>query len=121
MGDNGIFRSLFGCCPKTYHRLRSEIGKFDTRRFQTLFNFILHGADSSMDPKQLRYFENLYRQLRETAAFADDSFFLNESRDERDRWLCLHGVVHQVAPHLFVFDSGSPAPGSPINAALPEA
>eukprot|EP00746_Dinoflagellata_sp_MGD_P085859 gnl/MRDRNA2_/MRDRNA2_33970_c0_seq1.p1 gnl/MRDRNA2_/MRDRNA2_33970_c0~~gnl/MRDRNA2_/MRDRNA2_33970_c0_seq1.p1 ORF type:complete len:776 (-),score=136.67 gnl/MRDRNA2_/MRDRNA2_33970_c0_seq1:197-2524(-) len=104
--ENGIFRSLFGCCSKTYHRLRSEIGKFDTRRFQTLFNFILHGAEmeQSMDPKQMRYFENLHRQLRETAAFSDDSFFVSEDRNERDQWLCLHSVVHKVAPHIYEFE-----------------
>jgi len=111
--DNGIFRSLFGCCPKTYHRLRSEIGKFDNRRFQTLFNFILHGADSGMDPKQFYYFEDLHRRLIETVAFTD------RSGDERERWLHLHGVVHQVAPHLFALNSASSAPASPVNAASP--
>lgn len=130
--DNGIFRSLFGCCSKTYQRLRSEIGKFDERRFQTLFDFIINVSEGkaiqsqskykvakqtpkssteTLDPKQVKYFENLFRQLKEAAAFSSEyeasatasGSFKQHSRssDAKDQWLVLHDVVQKVAPHLF--------------------
>lgn len=48
-----------------YHRLKSELHKFDDSRFATLVNYI---SGKSIAPDQRSYFDNLYSLLRASAA-----------------------------------------------------
>eukprot|EP00397_Hematodinium_sp_SG-2012_P015159 GEMP01015432.1.p1 GENE.GEMP01015432.1~~GEMP01015432.1.p1 ORF type:complete len:686 (+),score=125.02 GEMP01015432.1:203-2260(+) len=63
-------------------RAKGEIGKFDERRYQTLFNYTL-GVATPQD--QLSYFENLYSQLKIAANI-----------DNTGQWLVLNVILQEV-------------------------
>lgn len=114
------FRDLF--CPDDdrYHRLRSEIGKFDERRFMTLYNFVLESGGAGSVNEQMKYFLNVYRQLKEAAAFdltIDPSKLSAREEYARAQWICMHEIVQKVKPDLFPKE----APPKPQTEAEPSA
>merc|ERR1719440_1848833 len=68
------FRDLF--CPKNdrHQLLRRDFAKFDEHRYQKFRNFLLGVAEEEPEEGNLHatYSQNVYRQLREVAAFPAD-------------------------------------------------
>lgn len=113
--------------------LRRDFAKFDEHRYQKFRNFLLGVPEEETEGAGLHatYFENIYKQLREVAAFpADkspmealqaatrlDAAEIAETQDSEDRarqqgavkmaaeararWVCVQRVAQTVQPDLF--------------------
>lgn len=111
------FRELFISGPESeerFHRISEEIGRFDERRFGTLFSFCFSTKEGEKQPRagsdnldagQRKYFENVYRQVRDLAAFDIDGIrrgrLTPEAAETVSRWICIHEILQEVAPELF--------------------
>lgn len=127
------YRELF-CAQSDRHQfLRRDIAKFDFQRYQRFRNFLLGVQEEDKEGFALHasYFENVYRQLREVAAFPthltpfaalqaatsskdpepDPLHFVEDvdrhklamklAADARARWVCVLRVAQTVRPELF--------------------
>lgn len=83
------------------HRVKGEIGKFDERRYQTLFQYTL-GVATPQD--QLSYFENLYSQLKNAANIENTKQWLVMNR-------ILQDICDEVEPKIFPRDESASSPG----------
>lgn len=133
MNTNCPFRDLF--CPNNerHHMLRRDFAKFDDQRFNKFVSFLLGELEEESEGERLqsRYFRNVYRQLREVAAFPTGDSpaeaikratwlqaeeILGSTGDEEDRarkkdlaaaegcarWVCVQRVAQTVKPELFL-------------------
>mmetsp|Transcript_3033 Transcript_3033/g.5583 ORF Transcript_3033/g.5583 Transcript_3033/m.5583 type:complete len:1069 (-) Transcript_3033:92-3298(-) len=126
------FRDLF--CPNNerHHMLRRDFAKFDDQRYNKFISFLLGDfeEESESDRLQSRYFRNVYRQLREVAAFptgdspaeaikkatslqgegigisgdAEDRAYKKDlaMAEACARWVCVQRVAQTVKPDLFL-------------------
>jgi hypothetical protein len=130
---SSLFRELF--CPTNdrHNMLKRDFAKFDEHRFQKFQNFLLGIAEEETEGANLHttYFQNIYRQLREVAAFPShesplqalqaatslDAAELADAHPSEDRvrqrvaikmaaeararWVCVQRVAQTVQPSLF--------------------
>lgn len=119
------FRQIFCTETERTNHLRADISKYEEGRFAKLVAFVLaygfEGLGESDhdfgDEVQTRYFQNVYRSLREVTAFTVDSSASTRAAEDaagrRVQWVCMHRIAQHVRPLLFPQEDQAASDKSP--------